>query len=148
MRGKKSDPEFVSNFIHQSIKLGINTTDKIISRAQNMIQEIDDEIKKIEEKKIIRSKLLDVIYNFEKTNKNKVEESKLLQFFKLENPKICKYMCDLVKFSPINIDKNIDVDNKFVIKQLIEYKILSRIEDQLLQGEQYNEYMKYILHEE
>lgn len=138
MRGKKADNEFVSNFIKECVVIGHDTTQAIVNIAKSNIKEIDDEILALEKKKIIRSKLLDVIDIFEKPYKNKSQEIQLLAFFKLKNPKVCKTICDLVSENPIDINNiNSSPETIFSIKQLLEYKILDRVGNHILRGIRY-----------
>jgi hypothetical protein len=62
MKGKKADQEFIINYIQESIKLGIYSPIDILNRAKESILQIDEEIKLINEKKKLRSKLLDVVF--------------------------------------------------------------------------------------
>lgn len=143
MKGKKSDPEFISNFIKDCILSGKQTSDSIVEHAFNLIKNIDDEIKSIENKKIFRSKLLDVVNEFEEVKKDK--DLKLLSFFQLKDVKNCKLICDLVKNNPISInDPKIDMDIKYTIKQLLNYNILSRSNNYIMHGDYYDEYVKFL----
>ena len=149
MRGKKSDPEFISNFITECItNKGLHNPVDIVEYAKSIIHGIDEEIKNIEQKKVMRSKLLDVIANFDSGIKNKTEEAKLLNFFKIENPLICKKICDIIKNKPKSIkDKKFDSDTKFAIKQLIEYKVICKLNNQLLRSDSFDDYMTFVLRE-
>jgi hypothetical protein len=151
MRGKKADSEFLSNFISQSVQQGCDTQESIAKRAKNMIKEIDEQIKRIEEQKIIRSKLLDVINTFDVSNKsNKLEEAKILSFFKIQNPHICKFICHRLKVSglvlkELNKTEWSELDLIYCIKQLIEFKVITKVGDSLLRGEKFEEYLKFVL---
>jgi Fic family protein len=101
MRGKKSDQTFVAEFISECVQHGIETPDEIIQDAKKKIEQIDQEIRAIDAKKILRSKLIDVILTFEKQVKTTSEDAALLPFFKLEYPGMCKFICDIVKKKPI-----------------------------------------------
>lgn len=155
MRGKKSDRAFVAEFISESIQHGIETPAEIIRDAKKKIEQIDQEIKAIEAKKILRSKLLDVILTFEKQTKSTSEDAKLLSFFKLEYPLMCKFVCDIVKKGPIEVGEKLmplgagesDPTMKFSIKQLLECKVLSRTGNQISRGDRFDEYMTFVLHE-
>jgi hypothetical protein len=155
MRGKKVDPGFVSEFIQECVtNLGIYSSDDIVKHAKSLIQEIDDEIKMLENKKKKRSKLLDVISAFEKVDKDKGEEAKMLSFFKLQYPKTCKEICDLLKYQVKSIPAlswasfgDNAAEHNFCIKQMIEAKILTKTGDQLFRGERFDEYMTFVLRE-
>lgn len=153
MKGKKVDNQFVSNFISSCIKNGIESQDEIITHAKALVKDIDAEIKKVEEQKVLRSKLLDVISTFERSSKSSnIEEIKILSFYKIQNPHICQYICEKLKNRVVKIEslknKQISVeDMMFCIKQLTEHKVISKIEDQLLRGDAFDDYMKFILRE-
>lgn len=151
MKGKKADPVFMAEFIGKCIGFGLDTPDKIVVRAKAIIASIDDEIKRIEQDKIYRSKLLSVIENFEKPNRVKTEEEKSLDFFKLEDPKTCKFICDMIKVKPLT-KKEMQTTSEsnifFCIKQLINYKVLSVVDEgSVSRGERFDEYMIFVLRE-
>lgn len=148
MRGKKTDPVFISQFIQESVQDGVTTTEEIIKRAKSRIEQIDAEIKSIEGMKIIRSKLLDVISSFEKATKDKTEEAKLLSFFNLQYPEKCKEICDMLKNSDESLSLKVEnATTVFCFKQLLEHKILSRKDYKLVRGERFDEYMNFVLRE-
>ncbi len=60
MRGKKSDKEYISNFIENSVKCGKTSLEDILEDVTNKISSIDLKIKEVEALKLERSKLLDV----------------------------------------------------------------------------------------
>ncbi|HEY5267687.1 MAG TPA: hypothetical protein VII94_00970 [Candidatus Saccharimonadales bacterium] len=152
MKGKKTDPVFMTNFIRKCIELGLDTPDKIVAHAKKVIIGIDDEIKRIEQDKIYRSKLLSVIENFEKPNRVKYEEEKSLDFFKLEDTVACKSICDMIKIKPLTKMEMLTASESnifFCVKQLISYKILSMTgEGSVSRGERFDEYMTFILRED
>lgn len=151
MRGKKIDSEFVSAFISKCLQQGIITTPAIIEAAKLDIQDIDDKIIEAEKLKSVRSKLLDVILTLDKPEP-KTEEAKLLSFFQLQLPSVCKFLCDMVKLQPISItiinSDELDEDAKFCFKQLIEQKIMARTGNFVVQGEKFSDYMEFVLREE
>lgn len=154
MKGKKSDPFFISQFIQESVQAGAETPEQIINRAKKIVNQIDVDIKNIEIEKIKRSKLLDVIASFEKPIKDKTEDAKTLDFFKLRDPGRCKEICDLLKehlslpiLSWTSFGSDI-VQYNFCIKQLLEADIIARIDDKLICGERFNEYIKFVLRED
>lgn len=153
MRGKKSDSAFVAQFISESVQEGMETPDQIVQRAKEQIAEIDEEIKAIEAKKIRRSKLLDVILNFEKIAKDKTEEARLLPFFSLEYPEKCKEICIVMreaKTLPIDwaTHGTGDATKVFCFKQMLERRIIERKGDLLVPGERFSEYWKFVLRED
>lgn len=149
MRGKKTDPKFVSDFIQECVtKLGIYSSDEIVNHAKIIIASIDNEIKMIEKKKVTRSKLLDVISAFEKTKKDKTHEAKLLTFFDLQYPKICSQICkSMMSSGQYDLDDIKDPEILFCIKQLLEIKIVARTGNNLVPGDRFNEYITFVLHE-
>ncbi len=68
---------------------------------------------------------------------------------------MCKFVCDIVKKGPIKVSERLmplgagenDPTMRFSIKQLLECKVLSRIENQIDRGERFDEYMTFVLHE-
>lgn len=153
MRGKKSDSAFVAEFIAESVQKGMETPDQIVQSAKDQITQIDEEIRAIEAKKIRRSKLLDVILNFEKIAKDKTEEARLLPFFSLEYPDVCKHLCTIIKVQPIPADPQmysgtLDHKSVFAVKQLLERKVIARKDGKLIPGERFGEYWKFVLHED
>jgi hypothetical protein len=150
MRGKKSDPEFISNFIAKCTQKGILTPEEIVKAAKIEIQVIDDKIKEAEALKLRRSKLLDVVFAFDK-NKTKEEVVKFLPFFKIQYPQTCKFICDKLKNGPLPTPTTISGTSNpefvFTIKQLLEAKIAARIGELIVRGEKFNDYLKYVLHE-
>lgn len=155
MRGKKSDQAFVAKFISEAVQRGIETPEEIIQDAKKKIAQIEEEIRAIEAKKILRSKLLDVVLMFEKQTKETSNDAKLLSFFKLDYPHHCKLICEWVKSKPIDIGEKFQVlgsgENdphmKYSIKQLLECKVLSRNGNQVTRGDRYDEYMTFVLRE-
>jgi hypothetical protein len=152
MRGRKTDSDFISNFISESVQLGHDTPEKIVERARREIQEIDEEIKRVEQKKIARSKILDVISTLDRNVKaSKSEEARILSFFKIQNPTICKFICGRVNIGVTAIEdlgqKYPVSDIMFCIKQLLEHKIVAKSGSYLLRGEAFDDYLKFVLRE-
>lgn len=152
MRGKKIDTEFLSNFIIKCVSRNKPSQEQIVELAKSEIAEIDSQIKEVEKLRIIRSKLLDVVSTFEKTTVSHKEEAKILSFFRIQNPKICKFICDILKDKTVKVDalqsKEFQfTDIVFCIKQLIEHKVVSKVGDHLLKGDMFDEYAKFVLRE-
>lgn len=168
MKGKKSDPIWVAQFITESIEKGLTTPNEILGRAKKLIDEIDEEIKAIEEKKLMRSKLLDVIETFEKHEpEDKTGEAKILELFDLDYPETCQNICKYIDKSDYY---NLEIDDlyyfkcdevslsqvKFAAKQMIKAGILCKLETdnelgigaRLTAGPRFEEYMKYVLQDE
>lgn len=153
MRGRKTDSQFLSDFIARCVGSGFESSESIVGYAKTLIAGIDAEIQEVERKKIIRGKLLDVINAFEKTNKSpKAEEIKILSFFQIQNQQICKFICDHLKGGVTTIEdlcglEFVSTDVLFCIKQLLEHKVISKSGNHLLRGEMFDEYFKFILRE-
>lgn len=150
MRGKKADPEFLSNFITKCIGLNKTSQEEIVQVAKQEINIIDQKIIEVEKMKLLRSKLLDVVSVFEKKETTHKEEAKILSFFRIQHPKICKYICDFLKKESIKIDclyinEFSKSDIMFCIKQLQEYKVISKVGEYLIRGDKFNDYMKFVL---
>ncbi len=60
MRGKKSNKEFISNFIENSVREGKNSLIEIYQHVDQEISFIEDKIKEVESLKLRRRHLLDV----------------------------------------------------------------------------------------
>ena len=67
MKGKKKDPEFLSQFIVECVQSGKILPDQILDHAQREINQIDQQILAIEKLKTRRSKLMDVVFHFRQT---------------------------------------------------------------------------------
>jgi hypothetical protein len=152
MRGKKVDTEFLSNFIIKCVSQNKPSQEEIVELAKQEIAEIDAQIKEVERLRVVRSKLLDVVSTFEKTTTSHKEEAKILSFFRIQNPKICKFICDLVKEKTVKVDSLKDkefafTDIVFCIKQLLEYKVILKSGEYLLKGDMFDEYSSFVLRE-
>lgn len=156
MRGKKTDTEFVSSFIEESIKSGLTTTEDFLDRAKSMVSSIDEEIKKVEKQKIVRSKLLDVIATFETPNKNKKqEEAKILSFYQIEYPQVCRAICRSLQRGALTIeqlmeDKELSINSSnvvFCLKQLMEHKVISKVGNHFLRSDKFDLYLNFVLRE-
>lgn len=152
MKGKKIDNEFLSEFISNCIKKGLFSSEEIVGLAQSKITDIDLKIREVESLKLLRSKLLDVITAFKKTNKDKKDDNELLSFYKIQNAQISKLICDNVK-NKLNII-NMIYDTKqfsttdiiFCIKQLLENKIILKTEgNYFIEGEMFEQYYSFLL---
>jgi len=147
MKGKKLDSKFHSDFIEKCIKDGIFASTDIASSAQKEIDIIDRKIIEVEKLKVRRGKLLDVVMEFGPKTKRNDDEIKILEFAKIKNPQICKFICDLIKNKSCNISnfnsrKYSQYDINFCIKQLLEHRIISKIDNLFSRGEQYETYLK------
>lgn len=149
MKGKKIDTNFISQFISECVTKNIISSEEMVEVAKKKISSIDDKIKEVERLKIVRSKLLDVIFTFDKPVKNIKEDNKLLSFYKIQNQIIAKVICATIKEQTINInnlsyEKFPRSDIIFCVKQLLENKVISRNENLLSKGDMFNDYCKFI----
>jgi len=151
MRGKKIDNEFLTEFITFCSSNNKCLPQEIINEAKKEIEIIEQKIKEVESLKIKRSKLLDVITIFNSEKKIvKQDDLNLLQYFNIENQHICKFICDLLtdnsfKINEIKSDIFSQNDILYCIKQLLEYKVIYKVDDCILRGIKYNEYYKVVL---
>ena len=155
MKGKKVDAQYVSEFITNCIVNGLNTPDKILELAKSMIIHIDNEIKEIDNKKAARSKLIDVVSAFEKPIKiSKIQEARVLCYFKIQNPHICRRICNVLKQNNSDSNKLSELcqphtkhDVVFCIKQLLEHNIICKSNNLFSRGEYFEDYIKFFLRE-
>lgn len=150
MRGKKIDTEFLSLFINDCLMNGVLNQEEIAKKAKTQIADIDFKIKEVEKLKVVRSKLLDVVSSFEKKNIDRKEEIQVLNFLKIQNQTVCKFICSSIKknsvlINSLYVDSFQKTDIVFCIKQLIEHHIINRVGDYLFCGEFYEDYAKLIL---
>jgi hypothetical protein len=152
MRGKKIDTDFLSNFIQESVELGYESPKQILTRAKDIVRDIDDEIKQVELSKIKRSKLLGVIASFDEDVKpSKATEAKVLPFYKLSCPTICKHLCSEIKelgfldADVIATEWAVDLNIPYSVKQMIEQQILLKVGKYILMGPSFKDYATYAL---
>jgi len=154
MKGKKIDSAFIAEYIGQCIQAEYLSSEDMVRCAEEEIKKIDREIQAVEKLKIRRSKLLDVITTFQKPQKtSKVQEAKLISFYQIQHPEICKFICDSLRECPLTKDQLMNLeysvhDINFCIKQLVEFKVIAKIGDSFLRGHMFEEYTKFILREE
>lgn len=150
MRGKKIDSEFLSNFITKCVQMNKISPEEIVMEAKSKITSIDNQIREVEYLRNVRSKLLSVIETFDKTKSSKKEEIKILNFFKIHDQKLCKFICQQLKYKNISIEdlyckEYLKQDILFGIKQLLEQKIIVKLDDSLIKGELFDSYIKFVL---
>jgi hypothetical protein len=147
MKGKKIDSEFLGKFIAFCIDKGLMDSEQMVIEAKNIINDIDSKIREVEILKVKRSKLLDVVVTFDKTVKDKSEDIILLPFFRLQYPQTCKEICQQIKIHGMLDCQSNNADTIFCIKQLIETKIVNRVDGYLVCGDRFNEYMTFVWQE-
>jgi hypothetical protein len=150
MKGKKFDTQFLSSFMEKCIKKNISTPAGMVSAAKNKISKIDKKIMEAERLKVIRGKLLDVIEEFGVPVESKVD-TKILEFARIQNPNICKWICDIIKDRPCCVSdlivmqtRYLPEDLSFVIKQLRQHKVITSENNMFVRGEQFDQYMKFV----
>jgi hypothetical protein len=156
MRGRKVDSDFLTEFITECVSNNKPSTDDIIKEAKYQITVIDNKIKEVEKLRLTRGKLLDVVLTFEESvsnNLKKNDESKALSFFNIQNPHICKFICDNMINSAITLEslynKGHSIEDViFCIKQLLEHKVISKAGNYLLRGDMFQNYCKYVLQQD
>jgi len=153
MRGKKVDTQFLTDFIGHCVSHELVTPEEMVGAAQTEIDSIDAQIREVERLKVRRGKLLDVIATFQKPTKNTKQEARILSFFQIQNPHICKYICNSIKSKPQNRDclnnsQYSPHDINFCIKQLLEQRVIAKVGESFLRGEMFDEYMKFVLQED
>lgn len=151
MKGKKIDFIFLNDFISQCLLENKSSMEEIINSAQLKINYIDDEIKKIEELKKLRSKLLDVILSLDKSEKIKQDYSLILNLFKINNHNLCKKILSCIdKDFTLDKLKLLDSDTSevlFCYKQLLENNVLSIYNEKIVPGKYYQDYKIIVLKE-
>lgn len=152
MKGKKIDSEFVTTFIENCVNNNIFSTDQILQSAKSQINDIDAKIKEVESLKKTRSKLLDVVLTFEQkeSTQPRIQDSKILKLFNIKDKNISKIICDKLKLGPFEISTLTSInypinDVNFCIKQLLEYKIISKLGKHILCGSMYQDYINSVL---
>jgi hypothetical protein len=153
MKGKKIDHDFLNLFMNECLKNGITSSEDMVCSAKNQIEIIDLKIKEIEELKILRCKLLDVVSSFEKNEKHiSKQDQKTLIFYKINNANISKNICKiLIEFNNELPLKELEIrikkskhDIYFCIKQMIDIGILYRSESFLKKGFMFDEYLVFL----
>lgn len=150
MRGKKVDNEFLTEFISACAINNKCSPQEIVLEAEKEISDLEYKIKELEKLKLRRSKLLDVIttFNYDK-KQTKPYEVDNLRYFKITNQHICKFICDLITDNGLQIDSiksNVfsDADILYCIKQLLEHKVLYRVGNYVVRGNDYQSYYRLI----
>jgi len=146
MKGKKSDIEFISNYIQQCSNKNIQTTHEIYNKCISEISEIDAKIAEIQDLKNKRIKLADVKMFLEK--KQRVSP---IDFFKISNKNAANLVANYIKnkplhFSEINKICNLsESDALFCAKQLISLNILSKNKKGILeQSINFNQFLDFL----
>lgn len=138
MKGKKTDSEFLSNFISDCLQNGKISQEEILETANLKIIELDQKIKEINNIKILRSKLLDIVHAF--GNSTKIKE-KYLKYCNID----IKYSSDICLL--LKKEKMIKIPINNCINQMIEYNIISKKDNYLVCGDNFEDYLKFLVGE-
>lgn len=133
MRGRRSDPEFIANFIQNCVGENKVTSEQILNEANLKIKEIDSEIIRVELLKKQRSKILDVIEMFSKKIMTSSDKS-ALDFYLLSNIK---------KAYELVIKCDFDKSNACLLKELQNINVLRRENNQLIHGARFREFVDF-----
>ncbi len=150
MRGRNIDTDFVINFIEECIVLNKNTTKDICEEARSRIFLIDKKIKEIDLLKEERLKLKDVLdkFNFKLSENSKIIDKSvtLLTLDKELLLKLREYFSNRKKISISDFQSLLLNNNTkfvFIVKQFIEFGVLSKNKENFLQpGPNWEDYIK------
>lgn len=150
MKGKKRDVEFLSQFISECIQKDISSSEGILQAAELKIQKIDQQLKEISKKKILRSKLLDVVEAFQATKKPLLQkEMQDLLFYQMNYLGLCyDICCKLQTHNNAHLKEILpnEMPNKhlFALKQLLENKIIVRVGEEFIRGEIFDDFYQFL----
>jgi cell shape-determining protein MreC len=161
MKGKKADINFVASFIIQCAKANKSTPKEICQEAQNQISLIDEKIKEINNLKLQRSRLQDVLSHFNVLKKDNSKDKQILDFhnvkYKSTAAWILHYLGNLgsqvkrMEASELSklLTENCNTpqeDINFTIKQLIELQVLKKINKELCADINFTSFGLFICH--
>lgn len=152
MKGKKKDPEFLSEFIGECVILGQLSPDEILQQAHQQIQKIDHQILETERLKIRRSKLMDVVSYFQQTIPRVIDrksEIQLAELLRISHPEIAVDICQKLQTNLCTKDQLINQDwalqdFTFCLKQLLLHQVIVKNDDLYSGGEYLEIYLKAI----
>ena len=149
MKGRRKDPEFLSQFISDCVQDGKCSPNEMLDTANDELSKISRLILEAEQLKIRRAKLLEVISHFQKDNiqidrTQEIKQAKLLQ---ISYPEIAIAICvKLIKSGhtreQLSDSKFDDQNINFCIKQLIQHQVINRSGDLFIHGEQFQFFIK------
>lgn len=151
-KGKKKDLDYLNNFISDCIINNIISLDEMISSAKQQISEINQKIIEVENLKKTRCKLLTVISVLDKNKLINQDFDKILPLFNISNHYLCQKILNNVKQNVINIASlsidNIDKQDIIsCIKELSEGKVIDINEQHIYAGENFDNFLKFVLRE-
>lgn len=148
MKGKKVDNAFVSSFISESVAHGKVTTNEIVTRAQDQINEIDQKIIEVENLKKLRSKLLDVVITFDRNHRSGHQlDEVLIKFHAVKDKKIALRICNnIFRYNNVFEIKEAfpSPEEIYCVKQLLEFNILQRAEETIKAGENFPAFKSFL----
>lgn len=116
MKGKKVDIDFMNQYIVDCISDGLVTMESILSITKNKISEIDKQIIELEKLKKMRSKLIDIVNSFDKSEKDNSKAKTILKFFSVENKDIAKLIIN-------SLDSNLCVKYQTILHKCHNYPL-------------------------
>ncbi len=151
-KGKKSDIDFLNQYIFNCIRNNILSMDEMLLSAKKQIAEIDNKIIEVENLKKIRCKLLGVVSSLDKSSESSQDFSKILSLFKINNHYICQKIINKIKnespcISSLQFDCINTEDVIACIKQLIDEKVIRSHNQILSPGEFFQDFEKILLQE-
>jgi hypothetical protein len=151
-KGKKKDLDYLNNFISDCIINNVVSLEDMISAAKQQISEIDQKIIEVENLKKTRCKLLTVVSVLDKNKLINQDFSKILPLFNINNHYLCQKILYDIKQKPINIASlsidNIDKQDIIsCIKELSEGKVIYINDQHIYAGENFDNFLKFVLRE-
>lgn len=143
MRGKKTDAEFISEFIVECARNGITNSLDVAKMAELQISSIDEKIKEVESLKRKRSKLIDVVTALSIKVKDKSDDKKALEFYQLSDLQTAASIARYVQDTPGSID-TLNKDHLHLVKEMLSSKILRREGSCLAQGIEYLNFLDFL----
>lgn len=145
MKGKKINIDFVSSFMSECVKNGKISPEEIKKEAEKQLIEIEEKIETAEKLKSLRSNLLDVVESFSSAKKkNLPKEAEILDLFSLDFPDVCQEIVEAVKNEPITASQFEDENFIFSLKQLVEHRVLGKIDNLFVRGKRFDDFQKIL----
>ena len=144
MKGKKLNLDFVGTFITDCAKNNKNTKQEILHEAKLQIAYLDEQIKKIEASKKLRSSLYDVLIAFDE-NKISIEDQELLPFFEVKNKIFARYICQKIQMGFAHLDdmKPIPIDTS-TLTSMYNLHIITLHYNYVYRGESFDQFLSFL----
>ncbi len=149
MKGKKTDKDFVAEFIMDCAKKGLFNLDNVLDMAQKEIEDIDNVIRNIVSLKIRRNKLLDVLDSLKKTNKAPNADKLILSFYQVKNLQLARVICQ-----DLETDKTLQClytlnhasqhDIHLTVKELCEIKVLMNKDKKIVPAPNFKAFQSFV----